>query len=303
MSSDARSGDSAAGVLARLRAAGLSPRKQLGQHFLHDPRLLSSIVSAAGVEAGDRVLEVGTGPGTLTREIAKRAAEVVTVEIDPAMLAFARTELRGLDNVRFLEANALDGKGKLAPELERAAASIEPFLWISNLPYGLAATLIVLISESSLRWIRAAVTVQEEVARRIAAGPGDPSYGPTSALVAYTASARLGRRIPPGAFWPPPEVTSRVLHLERRDPLGPPELYPAYRAWVKRLFATRRKQIGGMLRDALGEVAGARSMAERGWTPSLRPDRLAPPDFLFLAERYPPGGGAFFTLTCPEDDP
>ena len=303
MSSDARSGDSAPGVLARLRAAGLSPRKQLGQHFLHDPRLLSAIVSAAGVEVGDRVLEVGTGPGTLTREIARRAAEVVTVEVDPAMLAFARTELRGLDNVRFLELDALDGKGRIAPELEKAAASIEPFLWISNLPYGLAATLIVLIGESSLRWTRAALTVQDEVARRIAAGPGDPSYGPTSALVAWTASARLGKRIPPGAFWPPPEVTSRVLHLERRDPLGTPELYPAYRAWVKRLFATRRKQLGGMLREALGADDAARSMAERGWRPAMRPDGLAPSDFLFLAERYPPAGGAFFTLTCPEDHP
>jgi len=303
VSPDARSGDSAPGVLARLRAAGLSPRKQLGQHFLHDPRLLSAIVSAAGVEVGDRVLEVGTGPGTLTREIAKRAAEVLTVEVDPAMLAFARTELRGHANVRFLEMDALDGKGRIAPELERAAASIEPFLWISNLPYGLAATLIVLIGESSLRWTRAALTVQDEVARRIAAGPGDPSYGPTSALVAWTASARLGKRIAPGAFWPPPEVTSRVLHLERRDPLGPPQLYPAYRAWVKRLFATRRKQIGGMLRDALGADAAARSMAERGWRPAMRPDGLAPSDYLFLAERHPPAGGAFFTLTCPEDHP
>jgi 16S rRNA (adenine1518-N6/adenine1519-N6)-dimethyltransferase len=302
VSSDAR-GESAAGVLARLRAAGLSPRKQLGQHFLHDPRLLSAIVSAAGVEAGDRVLEVGTGPGTLTREIARRAAEVVTVEVDPAMVAFARSELRGFENIRFVEANALDGKGRLAPELERIAASIEPFLWVSNLPYGLAATLIVLLCESSLRWTRGALTVQDEVARRIAAGPGDAEYGPTSALVAYRASARLGKRIAPGAFWPPPEVTSRVLHLERKNPLGPPDLYAAYRAWVKRLFATRRKQIGGMLREALGDDAAARAMAQGGWKPSMRPDSLAPRDFLLLAERYPPDGGAFFTLTCPEAHP
>ena len=69
----------------------------------------------------------------------KTAAEVVTVEVDPAMVAFARSELCGFENIRFVEADALDGKGRLAPELERAAASIEPFLWISNLPYGLAA--------------------------------------------------------------------------------------------------------------------------------------------------------------------
>jgi len=290
-------------VLARLRAAGLSPRKQLGQHFLHDPRLLSAIVSAAGVGPGDRVLEVGTGPGTLTREIARRAAEVVTVEVDPAMLAFARLELRGFDNIRFLETDALDGRGRLAAHLESGAASIEPFLWVSNLPYGVAATLIVLFCESRLRWTRAALTVQDEVARRIAAGPRDPSYGPTSALVAYTASVRLGKRIPPGAFWPPPQVHSRVLLLERKEPLGPPERYPAYRAWVKRLFAARRKQIGGMLKDALGDDAAARALAERGWAPSMRPDQLGPEDFLFLAERYPPDTGAFFTLTCPEPPP
>jgi 16S rRNA (adenine1518-N6/adenine1519-N6)-dimethyltransferase len=279
------SGGPATGVLARLRAAGLSPRKTLGQHFLHDPKLLGAMVADAGVGPGDRVLEVGTGPGTLTREIARRAAEVLSVEVDPALLAFARAELKDLANVHFLEADALDGKG-LSPELARAAEAIEPFIWISNLPYGIAATLIVLLSESPLRWTRAALTVQDEVALRIVARPGDPAYGPTSLLVAYAASARLGRRIPPGAFWPPPEVTSRVLHLERKAPLGGPGLYPAYRAWVKRLFASRRKQVGGVLRALLGDRAAGEALAAGGWEPSLRPERLGPSDFLLLAERY-----------------
>jgi 16S rRNA (adenine1518-N6/adenine1519-N6)-dimethyltransferase len=292
VNADARGSEGTGGVLARLREAGLSPRKQLGQHYLHDPKLLSAIVSAAGVEPGDSVLEVGTGPGTLTREIAKRAAKVLTVEVDPVLLSFARAELSGFGNIRFLQADALEG-ARLAPELERAVADIEPFLWISNLPYGIAATLIVLVCESGLRWSRAALTVQEEVARRMAAGPGDSAYGPTSALIAYAASARLGKRIPPGAFWPPPEVTSRVLLLERRSPLGPPAVYPAYRAWVKSLFAARRKQIGGLLRDALGDDASASVLAERGWKASMRPDRLSPSDFLFLAERHPLEGPLF----------
>ena len=82
------------GLLARLRAAGFVPRKGLGQHFLHDPRILSSLAEAAGVEGDSRVLEVGTGPASLTRELASRAARVLTVEIDERMSAFAADELK-----------------------------------------------------------------------------------------------------------------------------------------------------------------------------------------------------------------
>ncbi|MBI4605959.1 MAG: ribosomal RNA small subunit methyltransferase A [Planctomycetes bacterium] len=275
------------GVLSRLREAGLLPRKALGQHFLHDPRLLAALAEEAGVTAEDRVLEVGTGPGTLTRELALRAASVLTVEVDPRMVDFAREELRGLQNVAFHVGDVLERPGRLSRAVVDLLRPLEPFLWVSNLPYGIATTLIVRICESGLAWRRASLLIQSEVAERIVAAPGSGAYGPLSLLVAYWARPRLGRKVPAGAFWPPPEVASRVLHLERSEPMGPRALYAPYRAWVQSLFQARRKQVGGLFRKALGPEGASRALAATGWSPSTRPEDLGPADFLRLAGLYP----------------
>lgn len=280
------------GTLARLREEGLSPRKSLGQHFLHDRSILEEIVAAADVGPEDRVLEVGTGPGLLTRQLAVRAQRVLTVEVDRRMMEFAGRELRDLPNIDFLEGDVLEGRTRLRGEVVAALRGLEPFLWVSNLPYGLATTLIVLLCESGLRWTRAALTVQEEVAERILAGAGDAAYGPVSALVAYWADARRGRRIVPGSFWPPPRVHSRVLVLERRGPLGKVNEYPGFRHWVKALFPRRRKQIRRILRDILGREQATEVLAQTGWRPEARPEDLEPGDFLLLARSLPPAGDA-----------
>lgn len=282
--------EDSSGVLARLRSAGLLPRKALGQHFLHDPKLLQALVDEAGVGPGDHVLEIGTGPGTLTRELARRAARVLTVEVDPRLLEFAREELKLFPNILFHEGDVLEEKRRLSSQLVCRLEAFGPFVWVSNLPYSVAATLIVLFLESNLEWTRASLLVQEEVAERIAAGPGEDAYGVTSALVAFWAKARSGRRVPAGAFWPPPKVTSRVLQVERSAPLAAPGVYAAYRAWVRRVFAGRRKQLGRILRGILGPE-GDRVLRAWGWDPTRRPGTLAPEDFLRLAHEFPSGGG------------
>ncbi|HVR75459.1 MAG TPA: 16S rRNA (adenine(1518)-N(6)/adenine(1519)-N(6))-dimethyltransferase RsmA [Planctomycetota bacterium] len=275
------------GIFGRLRAAGLLPRKVLGQHFLHDPRLLGAIVEDAGVTASDSVLEVGAGPGTLTREIAMRAGRVLAVDLDGALLDFARRELAGFDNIRFLNGDVLERGRGLSPLLLAELKPLEPFLWVSNLPYNIATTLIVCVCESGLRWERSALTVQSEVANRLAAGPGEKAYGQVSALLSFWARASAGRKIPPGAFWPPPRVQSRVVLIERREsPLGAPEEYGAYRAWVKTLFASRRKQVQTVLRRLVGE-AGAQGFLSKLPDPRARAESLGPADFLSLARHFP----------------
>ncbi len=275
--------DRVPGLLERLRSAGLLPKKRLGQHFLVDPGILESVASAADLRPGDRVFEVGSGPGGLTRVLARRAREVLAVEVDGRMLEFARGELSDLSNVRFLRANVLGRGGRLNPELAGILRSLGPFVWVSNLPYSIAATLIVAMLESDLEWTRAALTIQSEVADRLVAEPGCSSYGPLTLLVSFWADVRLGRRIRPGAFWPPPKVESRVVAIARRSPLGPPEEYPGYRAWVRKLFLGRRKQLGKLLRAALGEKPAQEFLARAGWDPRLRPESLGPEDFLSLA--------------------
>ena len=283
--------EDSSGVLARLRNAGLLPRKALGQHFLHDPKLLAALADESGVGREDQVLEIGTGPGTLTRELARRAARVLTVEVDRRLLDFARTELRAFPNVLFHEGDVLEGRRRcLSSQLTGRLEDFEPFVWVSNLPYNVAATLIVLFLESPLGWTRASLLVQEEVAERIAARPGDDAYGPTSALVAFWGTARAGRKVPAGAFWPPPKVTSRVLRVERGAPLAPPAVYAGYRAWVRRLFSGRRKQVGRILRGILGRE-GEQALEAWGWDPTRRPATLSPREFLRLAQEFPAAGG------------
>lgn len=271
------------GTIERLRALGLKARKSLGQHFLHDPRILGAIVEECGVSSADRVFEVGTGPGTLTREIAVRARQVLTVEVDTDMLAFARQELSSFSNISFLNSDVLQDRERLHPRVLEALRALEPFHWVSNLPYGLATTLTVTFCESGLHWGRAALTVQSEVAERLAAAPGDPAYGAVSALVQFWAKVGLGRHILPGSFWPPPKVHSRVLLLERAAPLGTSGEYPAYRTWVKRLFQHPRKQVGTILRKTLGGAETLRLSSKLPFPLDLRPGNLGPDNLLALS--------------------
>lgn len=275
-------------VLARLRAAGLLPKKRFGQHFLLDPRILSGLVGDARLGPGDRAFEVGTGPGVLTRLLAERASEVFTVEVDARILEFARAELADVPNVRFLRADVLARGGRWNPEVEAALRAWGPFAWVSNLPYGIASTAIVAFLESGFDWTRAVLTVQSEVADRLAARPGDSSYGPLTLLVAFWANVRGGRRIRAGAFWPPPKVESRVVILEPRPPPGTREEYAVYREWVRTLFARRRKQLAKLLRDVLGDAAARETIARCGWRPDARPESLDLEDFLALSRASSP---------------
>jgi 16S rRNA (adenine1518-N6/adenine1519-N6)-dimethyltransferase len=275
------------GVLARLRRAGLRPRKGLGQHFLHDPKILAEIAEAGRLEPGDAVLEVGTGPGTLTRQLAARAGRVLTVEVDREMLEFARGEIGGDPKVRILEMDALDGKGRLNPALRTELEALGPFKLVANLPYAIATPLILEIFAGDLPIRLAAVTVQRELAARLGAPAGSRDYSPATVLLAFWARAEPVRTLPPGAFWPPPAVTSEVLRIvPRATPLGDRSVYPAYSAWAHRLLGHRRKQVGGLLRGWLGREGAAEALGRLGLDGRERPDRIQPEGFLDLAGTF-----------------
>jgi 16S rRNA (adenine1518-N6/adenine1519-N6)-dimethyltransferase len=125
------------------------------------------------------------------------------------------------------------------------------------------------------------------VAERLTARPGEAAYGPLTLLVAFwMAERRAGRLLPPGAFWPPPRVASRVVHLTPGKPLGTFEEYLRYRDWVKRLFRSRRKQLRGLLRQTLGEARSREALERLGWDPRSRCSDLAPLDYLHLARLF-----------------
>jgi 16S rRNA (adenine1518-N6/adenine1519-N6)-dimethyltransferase len=285
----------ATGFLRRLRAAGVPPRKSLGQHYLHDPKLLSFLVEAAEIGPRDAVLEIGTGPGALTRHLARAAGRVLTVEVDPRLVAFARRELEPFPHVEILEADAL-GRGRgLNPVIEAKLRSLGPFRWVSNLPYSIATPLILALLEAELPWERAVVTVQREVAERLTASPGQRAYGPTSLLVAFWAHGRVLRRIRAGSFSPAPKVESAVLSLEPLAQLPDVKLYGPFRAWVRILFGQRRKQLGAVLRhserhgdlDLEGKPRAEAILAVLKLDPRSRVEALGLEDFLVLAKEFP----------------
>ena len=279
-----------AGILQRLEAAGLRPRGLRGQHFLHDPQLLQALVREAGVGRQDRVFEVGTGAGTLTRALAAAAAAVSTVDIDPRLVEFARAELAAFENIEYHCVDVLGGRRELDSGWLEELRRWRPTVWVANLPYGIATTLIVLLCETDVRWRSAHLLVQQEVAHRLAASPGEPSYGAVSALVAFwIGQRRLGRLVGRASFVPPPSVESRVIVLEDRRCLGEPEEYTAYRAWVKWLFQWRRKQLAGLLRRRLDRPSVERYLEGRDLAASVRPETLSPDDFLALARAHPIG--------------
>ncbi len=294
-------GGGSAGLLQRLRQAGLMPRRSQGQHFLHDPSILAGIVAAAELPADAQVFEVGTGPATLTRHLAAAAARVVTVEVDARFAAFARRELRGVDHVEILLHDVLGAAASgIHPEVLarlRELSESGGFHFVANLPYGVATTLLIEFLAQRLRWRRAVLMVQAEVADRLCATPADPgaksasrrgAYGPATLLVGYWAEVRIVRRIPPGAFWPPPRVDSAVVRLEPRKTL-PQADFGAYRDWVRGLFQGRRKQLGRLLRELLGAEGAARALELGGWDERLRPENLDSDDIARLARIGLPG--------------
>ena len=163
------------GILKRLREEGIQVRRSLGQHFLTDPRLLEAMARAAQITGRDRVLEVGTGPGTLTRVLAERAGEVVSLEVDRRFVEFAGKELAEFGNVRILCQDILDGKGKLVPEVIGQLGDLTQLKLVANLPYQIATPLLLNLFAPALCLPLGVVTVQKEVADRLGAAPGSMS--------------------------------------------------------------------------------------------------------------------------------
>jgi 16S rRNA (adenine1518-N6/adenine1519-N6)-dimethyltransferase len=248
------------------------PKRRLGQHFLHDPRILARIAAATGAGPGDTVLEIGPGPGGLTAALVATGARVVAIEKDADLAA----PLAG----RFPQVVVAEGD---ALELDwHALAGGDRFVVAGNIPYNITSPLIDKALTAPLPE-RIVFLVQREVADRVAAPPGQGSYGALS--VGVQAVARVERLfgVPAGAFRPPPKVDSAVLRLTPlADPLVQPGERPGFRALVVGLFGFRRKQLLRALReltgwpaervDAVLSTAGVDGTAR---VETLSPDRLA----------------------------
>ncbi|HKM60995.1 MAG TPA: 16S rRNA (adenine(1518)-N(6)/adenine(1519)-N(6))-dimethyltransferase RsmA [Acidisphaera sp.] len=254
---------------------GLDARKSLGQHFLLDENLTARIVRAAGPLAGRHVIEVGPGPGGLTRALLDTdAAEIVAVEIDPRAVA-AIAELAQTDGrLRVVEADAM--------RMDAAALCAAPRQIVANLPYNVATPLLVGWLRHAAAFERLTLMFQQEVAERICAAPGGAEYGRLSVLAQWTCGARIALRIPAAAFVPPPKVDSAVVVLTPHAVQPDPASFAAMERTTAAAFGQRRK----MLRGALRSIGGERLLAAADIKPTRRAETLTIAEFERLAAAH-----------------
>ena len=284
-------------IKSLLESRGLSPKRSLGQNFLIDHNLLRKLIDAAGVKPGDVILEVGPGTGVLTEELLTRVGSegrVIACELDDALAAMLveRAEAREFehaDRLTVVHADCLESKEELSEPLRQAldavsseihasrsaagASSSGRFKMVANLPYGAATPLILTLLLRYPACQTMAVTIQNEVAERLLAPPRTHERGMLSVIAQAVADVAHIATLPRECFWPRPDVTSAMVLLTRSSTRLTDE--PVRLAeFCKRLFAQRRKQLGGVL--------GRATPWPEGVTPQSRAEELTLPQVLEL---------------------
>lgn len=262
-------------IKSLLEARGLSPRHQFGQNFLTDHNLIRKLVDAASLSPLDTVLEIGPGTGTMTEELLARGVRVVAAEIDRGLAALLRERFAAEPRFTLVEGDCLASKHALAPALLDALGP-GPFKLVSNLPYAAATPVMLTLLADTPACQGQFVTIQLEVAQRLAAPPGSRDFGTISVIAQAVASVKLFAKLPGECFWPRPDVTSAMVSL---TPLEAPfTAHPRRLAdFVQTLFEKRRKQLGAVL--------GREREWPAGISPSDRAEALSIPQLIALCDR------------------
>lgn len=249
---------------------GLYPKKALAQHFLVSSGILRRIVNAADLTPEDLVVEVGPGLGVLTDALAQRARQVVAVELDRELADALVTRYSANPKVRIIH-----GDARTVP-LDELVSPGAPYKVVANLPYYAATPIVRRFLEAPHRPALLVVTVQREVARRMVALPGDMSL--LGVGVQVYGRAKIVAAIPPGAFRPPPAVSSAVVRIDpHREPAVDAENAEGFFALVRAGFSAPRKQLQGALSHALDRPAAeVRALLESvGVDPTRRAETLS----------------------------
>lgn len=265
---------------ALLEQYDISPKKSLGQNFLHDPNTLEKIVESADLMPEDTVLEIGPGTGALTEVLARTVARVVAVELDQRLEPILRERLEPLGNVEVVFRDILetDVAGLVGPG---------PYVVVANVPYYITSAIIRHLLEVEHRPERLVLTVQYEVADRLVAKPGDMSLLAVSAQ--YYGRPKIVTRLKPGVFWPRPDVDSAVVRLDvyDRPPVDAPDDETFFRV-ARAGFSQKRKQLKNALADTLrlSAEATAEWTQAAGIDPRRRAETLTLDEWAALARAY-----------------
>jgi 16S rRNA (adenine1518-N6/adenine1519-N6)-dimethyltransferase len=260
---------------------GVRPTKALGQNFVHDANTVRRIARLAGVGAGDCVVEVGPGLGSLTLALLATGADVVAVEIDPVLAGALPRTVADRAPVAATALRVVTSDALAVAELPAGPTTgAAPSAMVANLPYNVAVPVLLTFLERFPGLRTALVLVQSEVADRLAASPGSKAYGVPSVKAAWYADVRRAGAVPRAVFWPVPNVDSGLVALTRREPPAVDASRAAVFGCVDAAFAQRRKT----LRAALAGWAGSPRVAEAvlraaGVDPSARGEQLTVEQF------------------------
>lgn len=258
-------------IAALLARHGLAPDKRFGQNFLVDSSVISASLAAAHVTAADTVLEIGPGLGVLTRELIRHAGHVHAIEFDERLRPVLQETLGTPANLTVHWQDATTFAWNTLPRGTKLVA---------NLPYNVATTLLIDLLETE-RFQSLTALVQLEVAERLIATPGSKAYGALSLITALYAHGSIIKRVPPGAFFPPPKVTSAVVHLAPHASATPSA---ELRRVIQRGFVHRRKTLQkNLLMAGYDKARVVQALAD--FVPHVRAEQLSLAEFQTLTNR------------------
>jgi 16S rRNA (adenine1518-N6/adenine1519-N6)-dimethyltransferase len=266
----------------------IPPKKSLGQHFLMNPSTIEKILEKADVGKNDRILEIGPGPGRMTEQLTKKAAQVVAVEKDRRFVQTLRERLGGLKNLTIVEGDFLN------LELPQLLPS-DHGKWkvVANLPYNIATEVVFHLLDSSYLFASFYLMVQREVANRLVARPGSKDYGILSVFSQLFSENRIVMKLPPGAFSPPPKVHSAVVEFKLTDGCRYSIHYlPTFEGVVRSAFGERRKMIRNALINGLPQYSAERidqALKKIDVRPTARAETVSIEKFVRLANELSQG--------------
>lgn len=259
-----------------IRKNGFTFNKRFGQNFISDQNLLDAIAQDAGITAEDTVVEIGTGGGTLTLALAKRAKKVVSFEIDTNLRSVLADTLSGAENIEVVFRDFMK-----VSDSDIADFAGGDYKVVANLPYYITTPVIMRLAENNMS-SSVTVMVQKEVADRLAAKAGSKDYGAITAQLNLTSTVEIMRNVNRNMFFPPPNVDSAVVKITF-DKEKTKQDYQRVRRLIKCAFAMRRKTlINNLVSAGFSKEQGLAALERLGFSADIRGEKLCSDDFINL---------------------
>ena len=265
-------------LLEVLASLDMHPSRKLGQNFLLDPNMLAAIVHDAGVQRGERILEVGPGLGMLTEALLEAGADLTCVELDHRLASYLREHLGAGQRFKLVEGDAC------RVDFDEIMGDA-PYRCVANLPYSCSTPFLANISTARNSPLDLTVLLQLEMAERLCASPGSKEYGAPTVKVALQYDVRILRHVDRKVFFPPPEVTSALVRFKRNQRCPDAELRRRVERLVTLAFQQRRKKSATQLSPHYPGVDVAAAFRAVGLNPDIRPDSITINAYIALAER------------------